>query len=222
MDYTLLARAPIFKGLTPEEAERSIGSVVCRTRFFRSGSMIAQSGEPVESFLLVLSGLVKGEMVDATGRIIKIEEIPSAGALAPAFIFGNSNRFPVNVIAVSDSEILIIEKLEFLKLLTGSNKLLVNFLDMLSNRSQFLSDKIKFLNFKTIKVKLSQFILDKSAGTDRVNLGMTQNELADYFGVARPSVARVLGDLEEEGIIAATGRQIMILRKDRLTLLAAD
>ncbi len=32
-----------------------------------------------------------------------------------------------------------------------NNIILVNFLDMISNRSQFLSEKIKFLTFKTIK-----------------------------------------------------------------------
>jgi len=45
------------------------------------------------------------------------------------------------------------------------NALLVNFLDMISNRSQFLSEKIKFLNFKTIKGKLVNFIMLK-AGKD--------------------------------------------------------
>ena len=82
---------------------------------------------------------------------------------------------------------------------------------MISNRSQFLSEKIKFLNFKTIKGKLAHYILQK-AGKDRltVMLDMTQNDLADFFGVARPSVARALGDLEEEGYIEARGKNIKI------------
>jgi CRP-like cAMP-binding protein len=101
--------------------------------------------------------------------------------------------------------------------------LLVNFLDMISNRSQFLSEKIKFLNFKTIKGKLANYILQK-AGTDGmlVTLGMTQNDLADFFGVARPSVARALGNLEEEGYIEAKGKNIRILDKDGLADLTID
>ncbi len=105
----------------------------------------------------------------------------------------------------------------------SDRRLLVNFLDIISNRSQFLSEKIRFLNFRTIKGKLAHFILQK-AGRERnlVNLGMTQSELADFFGVARPSIARALRELEDEGIIEARGREIKITDKTRLSGLTAD
>jgi CRP-like cAMP-binding protein len=104
-----------------------------------------------------------------------------------------------------------------------SDILLVNFLEMISNRTHFLSEKIKFLNFKTIKGKLANYILEK-AGKESVlvTLGMTQNELADFFGVARPSVARALGDLEKEGYIEAKGKIIRIINKIGLADLTID
>jgi len=185
--------------------------------------MISQSAEQVNSLIVVINGTVKGEMVDYAGRVIKIEDIPAPGAIASAFIFGNRNRFPVNVIAVSDGELLLIEKSDFLGLLMKSDLLLINFLDMISNRSQFLSEKIKFLNFKTIKGKLAHYIL-QNAGKESfsVTLGMTQNELADFFGVARPSVARALRELETEGYIEAKGKKIKITDKDGLSDLTVD
>jgi CRP-like cAMP-binding protein len=173
--------------------------------------------------MIVISGVVKGEMVDYAGRVIKIEDIPAPGALASAFMFGNRNLYPVNVIAVTDSELLIIDKNPFLNLLMRHDLVLVNFLDMISNRSQFLSEKIKFLNFKTIKGKLAQFILQK-AGKDKssIVLEMTQNDLADFFGVARPSVARAIGEMEEEGLIEAKGKKITVLDKISLAKLTSD
>ncbi len=40
---------------------------------------------------------------------------------------------------------------------------------------------------------------------------MTQNDLADFFfGVARPSVSRALGELEQDGLIEASGKNIRI------------
>ena len=194
-----------------------------RIKKFQSGSMISQSGEPVNSLMVVINGVVKGEMVDYAGRVIKIEDIPAPGALASAFMFGSRNRFPVNVIAVSDGELLLIEKPDFLKLLMKNDIILVNFLDMISNRSQFLSEKIKFLNFKTIKGKLAHYILQK-AGKDQstVNLDMTQSDLAEFFGVTRPSVSRALGDMEIEGYIEAKGKIIKILDKKGLADLTID
>jgi CRP-like cAMP-binding protein len=223
MNYSLISHASLFKSLTTEEIETILSGVPHRIKKFQAGSLISQSGEPVNSLIIIIEGIVKGEMVDYAGRVIKIEDIPAPGALASAFMFGNNNRFPVNVIAISDGELLLIEKSDFLKLLMRNDIILVNFLDMISNRSQFLSEKIKFLNFKTIKEKLAHYILQK-AGKERssVILDMTQNDLADFFGVTRPSIARALGELEDEGYLEAKGKNIKIIDKERLADLTID
>jgi CRP/FNR family transcriptional regulator, dissimilatory nitrate respiration regulator len=217
MDYSILSEAPLFRGLTAGTIEEILSEVPTRIKKFNAGSLISQSGEPVTSLMIVISGIVKGEMVDYSGRVIKIEDIPAPHAIAAAFIFGSRNRFPVNVLATSEVELLMIEKLNFLELLRRNDFILVNFLDMISNRSQFLSEKIKFLNFKTIKGKLAHYILQK-AGKERssIVLDLTQADLADFFGVARPSVGRALGELEEEGYIEAKGKSIKILDKEGL------
>jgi CRP/FNR family transcriptional regulator, dissimilatory nitrate respiration regulator len=223
MDYSVIIRSPLFRGMTPEEVMSALTSTPYRIRKFKTGSMISMSGEPVNSFMMVIEGVVKGEMVDFSGRIIKIEDIPASGTLASAFIFGSRNRFPVNVVAISDTKLLIIDKVDFLKFLKINDKILVNFLDMISNRSQFLSEKIKFLSFKTIKGKLAQYIL-QAAGPDKseIRLAMTQNELAEYFGVARPSIARVISEMEEEGVIVTKGKYLKITDKKRLTELTIE
>lgn len=223
MDCSRLTAAPLFRGLKPEEIEKVLASVPFRVRKFRAGELIAQGGDDVKSLIIVAEGTVKGEMVDYAGRVIKIEDIPAPGALASAFIFGSRNKFPVNVLALSDGELLVIEKKDFLVLLERHAVLLVNFLDIVSNRSQFLSEKIKFLNFKTIKGKLAYYILQKAGNrSDVINLGMTQNDLAEYFGVTRPSIARAIGDIEEAGFIEASGKTIRILNRDALTTLTTD
>lgn len=220
MDYSQLANSPLFKGA---DIESIIASIPERVKKYASGSLIALAGEEVTSLIIVINGTVKGEMVDIAGKVIKIEDIQAPGALAPAFIFGKMNKFPVNVIAVSDAELLFIDKPDLLKILMKNDALLVNFLNLISNRSQFLSEKIKFLNFKTLKSKIANFILQK-AGKDRVsiNLEMTQNDLADFFAVARPSVARAIGDLESEGFIEAKGKNIKIIDRDGLSDLVSD
>jgi CRP-like cAMP-binding protein len=223
MDYSILLKAPLFRGMMLEEVVSAISVTPNRIRRFNAGSLISQSGEPVNSFMMVIDGVVKGEMVDFTGRVIKIEDIPASGTLASAFIFGSRNRFPVNVVAVSDTKLIIIEKADFLKFLKSNEIILTNFLDIISNRSQFLSEKIKFLNFKTIRGKLAQYIL-QTAGQDKseIKLAMTQNDLAEYFGVTRPSIARVISEMEDEGIISTKGKNIKILDKKRLTELTIE
>ena len=223
MDYSILLKSNLFSGMTLSEIISVISTTPFRIRKYKPGAMISQCGDPVSSLMLVIGGTVKGEMVDFSGRIIKIEDIQASGALASAFIFGNRNKFPVNVVAISDTSIMTIEKADFLKFLKSNDKLLTNFLDMISNRSQFLTEKIKFLNFKTIRGKFAQYIL-QVAGSDKseIKLTMTQNDLAEYFGVARPSIARVLGELENEGIIITKGKTLKILDMKRLTELTME
>ena len=223
MNNTILSDSPLFKGLSSGEIEAILFEVPHRIKKFKSGVIISQSGEQVNSLMVVIEGVVKGEMADFAGRVIKIEDIPAPGAIAPAFIFGQRNRFPVNVIAVSDTVLLVIDKSDFLTLLMKNDKVLVGFLDIISNRSQFLSEKIKFLNFKTIAGKLAQYIL-KLAGDHKneIKLDRTQNDLADFFGVARPSVARALGDMEAKGYLEVKGKNIMILNRKGLSALTID
>lgn len=218
MDYSVLLGAPLFKGMMLAEVMSVMAATPYRIRNYKSGTIISHSGDSVNFFMMVIAGSVKGEMIDYSGRVIKIEDITASGALASAFIFGTNNRFPVNVLATEDTQLLIIEKPDFLRFLKTSDKILVNFLDIISNRSQFLSEKIRFLSFKTIRVKLAQYIL-QIAGSDKseIILPLTQNELAEYFGVARPSIARVIGELEDEGVLFTRGKYLKILDRQKLT-----
>jgi CRP/FNR family transcriptional regulator, dissimilatory nitrate respiration regulator len=223
MDYSVLTRAPLFIGISANEIENILSQTPHRFRKYESGAMVTQSGEPVNSLMIVISGTVKGEMVDFAGRVIKIEDIPAPGALAPAFMFGSKNRFPVNVLAITSTELLVIERTYFLKMMMSNDKILINFLNMISNRSQFLSEKIKFLNFKTIKGKLAHYFLEMAGETKtEIKLTGTQNDLADFFGVARPSIARAIGEMEVEGLIEANGKNIKILDKSGLSVLTIE
>lgn len=223
MDYNLLSGSPLFRGLDPVTIQPILTEAGARTRKYGEGTLIFSSGDQVNSFCIVTGGYVKGEMIDFTGRVIKIEDIKAPGAIAPAFMFGHRNRYPVNVIAMQNTSLVVIEKAGFLRMLKDNGIILINFLDMISNRSQFLSDKIRFLNFKTIKSKLAQYILELAGGNKtEIRLDRTQSDLADYFGVARPSVARALGELEELGIIETRGKNIRLLKRQGLSDLITE
>ncbi len=212
MEISGLLHLQLFRELEVNELEEVLSGIVYRVRSFKSGALIFQSGEMVNSLVIVISGMVKGEMTDQGGRIIKIEDIQAPEALAPAFMFGKRNFYPVNVIAVSDTELLYIERKELIKLFMKSERILISFLDMVSNRSQFLSEKIRFLSFKTIRAKLAHYLLQLSGKSgNSIRLDLTQEGLAGFFGVTRPSVARELGRLEDDGYIEARGKNINII-----------
>jgi len=223
MDYSYLLKAPVFRGMDIAEIMSVISSTPYVIKRYRTGTMIFQSGEPVNSFVMVISGSVKGEMTDYSGRVLKIEEVREPGSVGAAFLFSSRSVFPVNVVAVTDAELLTIKKSDFLKFLKSDDRILQNFLGMISNNSLFLTEKIKFLNFKTIKGKLAQYFLQISGpGVSATQLPMTQTDMADYFGVARPSLARVVSELESEGLVEIRGRYLRILEREKLALITRE
>jgi CRP-like cAMP-binding protein len=218
--FDVLVECPVFSGISPEELEKIMLNVRHFQKSYQVGEMIAIAGEPCNYLMCLIKGSIKAEIVDFSGKIIKLEDIKAPEALASAFIFGKNNRFPVNIIANENTTILYIPRYDLLKLMQANLKMLQNYLDNVSSRAQFLSDKIKFLSFKTIKGKIAQYIL-KLAGPDRdiIHFPMPQHALAEFFGVTRPSFARSLGEMAEEGIIEVDRRKVRILDRRRLVTL---
>lgn len=215
--YNTLVNCPIFSGLNESELEQIFMRLHHFTKSFEVGDIAAFSGEPVNFLIIVLEGSVKGEMVDFSGKTIKIDDIPAPFPLASAFIFGKQNKFPVNVMANEKTKLLYIPKYDFLKMLQGDIRIMQNFLNVISGHTQILANKLKFLSFKTIKGKIAQYILSL-AGSDKdlVELPLTQNDLAEQFGVARPSLARALGEMAEEGMISVDRKVVRIVDRKKL------
>jgi len=213
----ILSKSPVFRNTTPSRIEELMQKITWQTRRYSRGEMVAQADDPCNFLMIVVEGSVKGEMTDASGKVIKIEDIVSPRPIALAFIFGQQNRFPVNVTANEDTVILLIPKPDLISMLQSDKQVLHNMLDAISSRGQFLSQKIRTLSMKSLRDKVGHMLLDLSKEQGKVvMLPGSQSELADFFGVARPSLARTLGELADEGIITVDRRSITIHDINRL------
>jgi len=210
--------SPMFRGLKPDEIQGLIERVGHSVKSFGKGQTIAQREEEVKNLCIIVDGSVKGEMVDFSGKILKIEEMQAPMPIAHAFLFGERNRFPVDVVALEDCKILFIPKADFMRLMQQNATVLSNYLNAISNRAQFLSNKLWFLSFKTIKEKIAHYLLNisRSESKTTIVLPKSHQELAEFFGVTRPSLARVFSDLEAEGVITVNRREINIINKGKL------
>jgi len=217
----LLAKCSLFKSLNQQDVSGLFDKIDFQKKKYSKEQVVAHADVEVTNLLIILEGSVRGEMMDFSGKTIKIEDIEGPNLLAPAFLFGNINKFPVNIVANKESLILSIPKASFIKLLQMNEYVLSNFLNNISNRAQFLSNKLRFLSFQTIRGKIAHFLLQlsKKTGKDEFILPKSQNELAEMFGVARPSLGRTMRELDNEGIIHAEGKKVQILDKNGLTAL---
>ena len=158
--YETLSKSPFFIGLNPRELEDLFSRISHTARSFSRGQTIAQRDDEVRNLVIVLEGSVKGEMVDFSGKILKIEEINVPHAVAPAFLFGERNRYPVDVVALEDCKLLFVSRSDVLRLLQSNTIILSNYLNAIASRAQFLTGKLWFLSFRTIKEKVAHYLLN--------------------------------------------------------------
>lgn len=217
-----IGKNPLFKNVDKAQIEVLFGEINFTVKRFSSKDFVMLQGDLCNHLMIVIKGVVQGQMVDSTGRLIVIEEIEAPFAIATAFIFAEKNQIPVSVVALEESEVLFIRREVFTDMLQHNRVVLQNYLQMISNRSKFLSDKIHFLTFKSLKSKIADYLLKElnKIGGQTVQLDETQQQMADLFGVARPSLARAFKELEIDGVIMIEKKRITVLKLDELQMLA--
>ena len=89
-----LTNNPLFRGITPEKLSANLEEISFHTRSYRKGEILARQGDVCNRLVILTKGSVRGEMIDYSGRLIKVEDIAAPRALAPLFLFGEENRFP--------------------------------------------------------------------------------------------------------------------------------
>ena len=213
-----LTNNPLFRGITPEKLSANLEEISFHTRSHRKGEILARQGDVCNRLVILTKGSVRGEMIDYSGRLIKVEDIAAPRALAPLFLFGEENRFPVEVTANEPTEVIEIPKASVLELFRRNEQFLENYMNLSANYARTLSDKLFFMSFKTIRQKIASYLLRlyKQQQQLQITLDRSQQELSDYFGVSRPSLARELSHMQEDGMIIADRKQITILQKEWL------
>ncbi|WP_339003207.1 Crp/Fnr family transcriptional regulator [Fusobacterium polymorphum] len=201
----ILKETVVFNGID----EKTIKNILEKNKYeikkYSPNESIAFRGDEVRGLYIILKGTLTTEMLTEEGNVIKIEELVPSDVIASAFVFGKKNSFPVDLNAKDEAEILFIERKEFLKILFSKEKILENFLNEVSNKTQLLTSKIwNSFNNKTIKKKFCDYVKKNQKN----NLFSIQNlgALAEYFGVERPSLSRVLSDLVKDEKLERIGR----------------
>ena len=200
-----LKESVVFNKIQNEDIKKILEETKHEIKTYSPNETIAFRGDEVKGLYVILKGTLSTEMLTEEGNVIKIEELVKSDVIASAFIFGSKNCFPVDLKAKEKAEVLFIERKEFLKLLFSQEQILENFLNEISNKTQLLTTKIwNNFNNKTIKKKFCNYVNRKQEKDEFVieNLGA----LAEFFGVERPSLSRVLSDLVKDKKLERIGR----------------
>lgn len=218
-----LTQCPLFKDIPYEEINKLVGEGF-GIRQFKENEIIISQGAVYSTLLIIIEGEVVGEMNDFSGKTVVIETINAPNLIAPAILYCEQNKIPVNVVTKTDVRVLPISREDLSHILQSNIKVLNNFLRLISERSKFLSDKVRLLRFGTIKSKFSGYLLELYSRKQTLSFTIehSQQELADMFGVSRPALAKTIGQMIDEGLIWSSNKEYKILNLKELNIIYRD
>lgn len=203
---------PLFAGISPEDMEAI--SRIAQPRSFPRGTVIFRQGDPGDGLYLIEEGRVKVFLADEEEE----EEEVIVDLLGPGDYFGEMALIDAEprssgVATLQDTEVHLIGKSDFRRLLQGSNELAQSLLQGLSERLRNANRMIEALATLDVHGRVARTLLQYAETRDGqvvVAEPLTQQDIAHMVGASREMVNRVLQDLTRRGMIRREGRTLFL------------
>jgi len=183
-----------------------------RTIIYKKSETIFKQSTFVSHIAFIRSGIVKIITEGHNEKVVILKFLTKNNFIGLPFIFNNNYSF-YTATAVSNVELCLIEKNEFANFILNDNKLKKNILNIISNNTAILYDKISSLGTKQLHGRLASAILELSKSDYReenIFTYITKKELAEYTGMSVESVMRLLTELKSDKIIVQKKKEIVI------------
>ena len=193
-----LKRIKLFAGCSDESLERLLESP-CRRQEYSAGRRMLNPGDPCRALMVLVEGQADARMMGEEGREVLVDKLKAPMLLAPAFLFASQNNVPVEVTAMTDCAVWHINREAFFDFMQQEPTVLRAFLEVLSNRSNFLSGKMRSFAVNGLRNRVVEYLDEHGCITSVA-------AVAQELGVTRPSLSRVLSEMLSEGVIVKDGR----------------
>ena len=213
----LLVKVPLFNGYSISSVTLFLKETEYQIKTYKKNETVFFRGDFITNVNILIKGTLIAEMQKFNGNSIVISHIKTSEILAPAFIFGEDNTFPVDLITLEEVKLLMIDRDKFFTLIQKNEKLLLNFIDEISNKSQYLSKRIWF-NFvnKTIGEKVLSYI-KKNSKNDKIKFSPNISSLAKKFDVTRPALSREISNLCKKNILKKVDKNTYLVNFDKFS-----
>ncbi|MDD4460693.1 MAG: Crp/Fnr family transcriptional regulator [Eubacteriales bacterium] len=225
LDKLCTHKIPLFSAL-PFESLAEIATQIEHTEY-PAGSVIIPLGTVSSSVTIISGGQAKACRYSADGRE-QILYIFSEGDFFGEQHLLSASETPYQVEALTDTRICQLSRQALNQLIIRHPELALQLIQDLTLRLGRLEQAIQTMGGRSIDARISTTLLDFAERYGRVRsdgihvtLPLSREGLASYIGIARETISRKLGQLENDGIIESRGhRGLRIIRIDTLRTLA--
>ena len=215
--YDTLLQLPLFQGLCKDDFTSIIEKVKFHFHHIEAGKKIFAQGETCKQLAFLLEGEVSSLTLSENHNYQLTEIHQGLAAIEPYSLFGMQTVYTATYKAHTRVKLLTIDKAFVLSDLSNFEIFRINFLNLLSNRCQTTSYKLRNSRTGNIKEKLADFFVLRCAKPQgEKTLRITMEDLAGLINETRINVSRLLNELQEKGVIQLRRKEIAVPALEKL------
>ncbi|MBF4693514.1 Crp/Fnr family transcriptional regulator [Fusibacter ferrireducens] len=212
---------PLLSSLTDEEA-RLISQGVSSDAY-KKGDVIFAQGQKANKLYIICSGKMKIFKNSLEGKE-QILYILSAGDFIGAFNLLKEDEFDFNAVAIEDTQISTLEKVEFDKIVITNPQITLKIFEKAYERIIKAEALVERLSSKSPDAKIAGLLIDlvedfghKTENGILLELSISREEMGSYAGITRETMSRKLQLFQELGLIQLEGvKKILIYDVNKL------
>ena len=178
-----------------------------KTKFFPKGTIIFHEGDECCCVGLVKTGYIRIQSYSYAGSEIIYNEIKPNNFFGTHLVFSDDKRYKGSVIAIEDSEVFLLKKEQFQKLMQDNTEFFIEFMNKESVFVKSLNFKIKLLSFQSAE---ERFLFYLSSNGGEVHF-KSITALAQTLHLERETLSRLISSLEKRRLIRRLSHQINLV-----------
>ena len=188
----------------------------CHTKKYGARSSIIHAGDESETLYYIIDGSVSVVIEDDDCNEIVLAYLNSGDFFGEMGLFEHDIKRSAWVIARSTCEVAEIHYNQFLVLARETPEILFQLSSQLASRLRNTSRKVSNLAFMDVTGRVARTLLDLAREPDAIThpdgmqIKITRQEIAKIVGCSREMAGRVMKTLEEDGLISAHGKTVVV------------
>lgn len=222
--YDTLMQLPVFQGLSKEELTHILEVIPFEFMTFNEGDVIFRGGEDCRGATFLLSGCIRLETPIFNNKVTIKQLFVPPYTFSLHHLFGADMKARSTMYAHKDrTGIMVLRKVDFLRILRENEIALINVMNMLCTRAQKQHKAIDFSGENDPVLRLSSWIL---AFTERsaheVTFVAKEEDWCDMLQLDKPSLWRCVATLEGQHLVESIGGRLKLLDRYGLKSFVAN
>ncbi|MDI6766257.1 MAG: Crp/Fnr family transcriptional regulator [Bacteroidota bacterium] len=194
---------------------------------YKKGTIILLEEETGAALFVIISGKVKIVRTDEDGREVILSILGENDFFGEMSILDGLSR-SASVIAITKTELFMIHRRDFLKLMQDVPSVAIALLKEMTLRIRKADAQIKSLSLKDATGRVANVILQLADDIGTIRKGRVeidelplQQDLANMAGTSRETISRVIHSFIKKGLVEMRGNKLIIIDYDKFKSLFA-